>query len=840
VPSPEPVNELLDEAAALHRRGALGEAADCYARVLERDPANATALYHLAQICCQQGKFAEGVACLRRALAAAPGVRVHVLLGRALAELGHAQEALASFDHAIASDGANAGAHGNRGDVLARLGRLEEAVESYQRAIAIKPDALENWCNLGAVQAEIGRHDDALASYERVLALKPSFFEVHLIRSKLLARLGRNGDALAGYDRALAITPNDVAALTGRADVLVALERPQEALASLDQVLAIDPSDVGALSNRGFLLRSLNRYDEALASLDRALALEANHVEALANRAVLLADLGRYDDALASYDRAVTVAPSHVGALCNRSKCLFALNRYGEALAGVEQALAIDPAHVESIYMRGIVLGRLRRHAEAIVAFERVLALAPAHPHALAEMTTSCLAICAWEKSAAAASRLFEAMATGTAIVAPQTLFQLAASPATTLAATRRYVAREIPPGPQLELGPRGASSDRIRVAYLSGDFRVHPVAYLIAELFERHDRGRFDIIGLSFGADDRSELRSRIVKSFDQFHDLRTADDRDAAALIRRLAVDIVVDLGGYTDGARPGILRYRPAPVQVNYLGYAGTMGADFIDYIIADKVVLPFDQQPHYAEKIVHLPDCFMVNDTTRPIAEATPSRADEGLPARGFVFCCFNNAYKISAEIFGVWMRLLGKVDGSVLWLSQLDQIACDNLRAAARAAGIDPARIIFAPRRPDMAGHLARHRLADLFLDTPGYNAHTTASDALWAGLPVVTCIGTTFAGRVAASLIQSVGLPELVTNSLGDYESLALKLAREAALLDSVRQRLAQNRLDLPLFDTARFARHIERAYETMREYERQGRGPQSFSVAPLNPSRPD
>ena len=226
--------------------------------------------------------------------------------------------------------------------------------------------------------------------------------------------------------------------------------------------------------------------------------------------------------------------------------------------------------------------------------------------------------------------------------------------------------------------------------------------------------------------------------------------------------------------------------------------------------------------------------MVNDTTRPISPVTPSRAEEGLPEHGFVFCCFNNAYKISADIFGVWMRLLREIDGSVLWLSQLDPVACDNLRAAAQAAGIDPARIVFAPRKPDMADHLARHRLADVFLDTPGYNAHTTASDALWAGLPVVTCIGSTFAGRVAASLVQSVGLPELVTSSLGDYETLALKLAREPAVLAGIRQRLAHNRLSSPLFNTERFARHIERAYETMRDYGRQGRGPQSFAVAPI------
>ncbi len=833
--SPEPIASLLDEAAALHRSGALDEAAARYARVLHGDPVNATALHHLAQIRCQQGRFAEGVELVRRGLAVEPQrARSHVLLGRALVELGDLAEALASFDRAIVYEGTHAGAHGNRGDVLARLGRLQEAIESYRQAIAIEPGSLANWCNLGAAQAELGRHDEALASYQQVIALQPSFIEAHLMRGNLLRALGRNAEALESYDRALAVAPNEVSALIGRADVLVALKRPDDALASLDQALSIDPSDAGALSNRGFLLQSLNRHDEALASLDRALQIDPNHAGALFNRGSVLSEFGRYGEALTSYDHAVAVSPSDVKAHCNRSKTLFALNRFDEALAGTEQALALDPAHVESLYTRGMVLGRLNRYDEAIAASERVLELASAHPHALAQLATSCLAICAWDKAAAAAGRLTEALAAGTAVVAPHTLLQLSASPAVTLAATRRYVEREIPPGPRLEPAPSAAGGDKIRVAYLSGDFRVHPVAYLTAELFERHDRGRFEIIGLSFGPDDKSALRARIARSFDQFHDVRTVDDRDVAALIRRLGIDIAVDLSGHTDNARPGVLRYRAAPVQVNYLGFAGTMGADFIDYIIADKVVLPLDQQPYYAEKIVHLPDCFLVNDATKAISR-TPLRAEAGLPDKGVVFCCFNNAYKISREVFAVWMRLLGQVDGSVLWLSRLDARACENLRVAARATGIDPGRIVFAPRAPAMADHFARQRLADLFLDTPGYNAHTTASDALWAGLPVLTCIGTTFAGRVAASLLQSVGLSELVTETLDDYEALALELARRPAVLAGIRQRLAQNRLTHPLFDTARFTRHLERAYETMLENARQGRGPQSFSVEPVD-----
>jgi protein O-GlcNAc transferase len=374
---------------------------------------------------------------------------------------------------------------------------------------------------------------------------------------------------------------------------------------------------------------------------------------------------------------------------------------------------------------------------------------------------------------------------------------------------------------------------DKLRIAYLSADFRRHPVASLIAELFELHDRARFEISGISFGPDDQSDMRARLVRSFDQFHDVQSKSDRDVAKLLNDMQVDIAVDLNGRTEDSRLGILAHRPTPVQVTYLGYPGTTGADFIDYVIADETVLPFDQQPFYTERIVHLPDCYQVNDSTRKIAALSPSRSKAGLPDEGFVFCCFNNNFKITAPVFDVWMRLLGLVEGSVLWLLQ-DDAARENLSKAAAARGIDPARVVFAGLQEPQA-HLARHRLADLFLDTLPYNAHTTASDALWAGLPVLTCKGGAFAGRVAASLLHAAGLPELATGDLGEYEALALRLATDPSLLGGFRHRLAQTRASCPLFDTDRFRRHIEDAYITMWEIQQRGESPRSFSVEALD-----
>jgi len=354
-----------------------------------------------------------------------------------------------------------------------------------------------------------------------------------------------------------------------------------------------------------------------------------------------------------------------------------------------------------------------------------------------------------------------------------------------------------------------------------------------MAELFERHDRTRFEIIAYSLGRDDRSEMRYRLGKAFDRFVDLHDLGDMQAAQRIHADQIDILVELKGYTQHARSEIAAFRPAPIQVNFLGYPGTMGADFIDYIIADPVTLPMDQQAFYDERIVHLPDCYQPNDSRRRTADKTPSRAECGLPERGFVFCCFNNSYKITPKFFAIWMRLLAAVPGSVLWLFDANELVRGNLGNEARKAGVDPRRLVFAPRT-GVAEHLARQRLADLFLDTLPYDAHTTTSDALWVGLPVVTILGEAFAGRVAASLLHAVGLAELVTHSLAEYEALALRLAIEPMLLAGVRRKLNANRLTHPLFDCARYTHHLEAAFTRMWEIFTAGGGAESFAVAPI------
>ena len=423
-------------------------------------------------------------------------------------------------------------------------------------------------------------------------------------------------------------------------------------------------------------------------------------------------------------------------------------------------------------------------------------------------------------------------MKSGQSIVSPFTLLGYDSTPALHLACARAYATSRFPrPATALRGGTR-PDRDRLRIAYLSANFNRHAMAYLMVNLFERHDRSRFEIIGVSFGVDDESPIRARVAAAFDRFVDVRTLGDRDVAKLLADMEIDIAVDIMGYTQDGRPGILSHRPAPVQVNYLGYPGTMGTDFIDYIMADAVTVPSGEEAFYTEKVVRLPGCYQVNDRERPIAEATPTRTEAGLPERGFVFCSFNNNYKITAPLFDVWMRLLSSVDVSVLWLLGGNETVEANLRREAAGRGVDPARLVFAPRM-EQGEHLARHRLADLFLDTLPYNAHTTCSDALWAGLPVLTCRGDAFPGRVAASILQAARLPELVTANLTEYAAMAKWLAEDAGLLHEIRQRLAENRLASPLFDTDLSRRHIEAAYRRMWHIHQRGGKPESFDVEP-------
>jgi len=714
--------------------------------------------------------------------------------------------------------------------VAAGRGRLEEADRLLSRALSAHAGSAEAYANHGNVQSARGLLTQALASYDRALEMSPEFPEALNARGIVLQRLGRHSAALASHELALKLRPDFVAALSNRGTALKDLGRLDEAFESYDRALALNPDFVEALNNRGGALKDAGRLDEALQSYDRVLALKPDLAAAHYNRGAVLSALKRHDEALASYDRALTLKRDFPEALNNRGAALAALRRHQEALASYDRALLLMPAFSEALNNRGAALSHLGRNDAASRDLERALRLNPELPFARGTLLRARMHCCDWRAYEEDSTRVIADVRAGKPAIEPFMFLGVSDSAQDQLRCSQTWVRNQCAPSASKPWSGNRYRHDRIRLAYVSSSFHRHPLGYLMAGLFEQHDRNRFETIAISSGPDDRSAMRARLKAAFERFIDVRQRSDREVVQLMRELEIDIAVDASGFSTGARPGIFYQRAAPIQVSYLAYPGTMGADFIDYIVADEVVIPREHHPWYSEKVVYLPDSYLVNDSMQSIAERTPTRAELGLPERGFVFCCFNNNYKTTPQIFDVWMLLLREVEGSVLWLLEGNAAAQSNLRREAAGRRVHPDRLIFAPRLAH-EDHLARHRQANLFLDTLPYNAHTTASDALWAGLPVLTCIGTTFTGRVAASLLRAVGLPELITDSLDDYVALALRLAGDPARLGEIKQKLLAHRTSWPLFDTDRFRRHIEAAYIEMWERHQRGEPPASFSV---------
>lgn len=633
---------------------------------------------------------------------------------------------------------------------------------------------------------------------------------------------------------ALARAPQDGQALFLLGSTFLFEGRLQDALAPLTAA-ATRLAERGVRYRLGHCQFGLGDVAGAEASLRRETQAYPESANAHNTLGSVLAAQGRNEEALAAFMAALRADASHAEANANAGNALHAVGRDQEALALLQRAVAAQPGFAQAHQNLGLVLHALRRYEEAAASFRRAREIAPDLPYALGSELWARLFVCDWRGIDEGIAALRAQVRENRAPAAPFVLMSVSDSPAEQLQAARLYLqdkgAGARPPMQRAVRAPR----DRLRIAYLSSDFHQHATALLMTRLFELHDRRRFEVIGLSYGADDGSPMRARLERAFDRFVDVQRMTDDQAARQLAALDVDIAIDLKGHTEGARLAILASRPAPVQATYLGYPGALGAPYIDYVLADTVVIPPEHQRFYTEKVVYLPDSYQVNDDRAPAAQRIPQRADLGLPEGAFVFCAFNNAYKLRPETFDVWLRLLAAVPGSILWLLENNPAMERNLRERAGSRGVDPARLVFAPKLP-VDQHIARHRRADLFLDALPVNAHTSASDALRAGLPLVTCLGNTFAGRVAASLLRAVGLPELVTETLADYEALALRLARDPQGLAAVRAKLEGNLATHALFDSARTCRHIESAYRLMWERHLRGEPPASFAV-PREPS---
>lgn len=822
------VDQSLRRAASLSARGSVSEAEGIYRQVLERFPTNKRALEGMRALSApkdpktyekgvaavltlyDQGRLREALDHLRLLIDLHPTQPdLHNLAGAASAGTGQLEAAVESYDRAIALRPDYAEVWSNRASALIGLQRLDEALVSCEKAIELQPVNAGAHSNRGIILKQLGRPEEAIRSYDSSLRLHAGSADVHYNRGNALLDLKRPEEAVASYDKAVELRPTYVSALSNRGNALKGLGRLDEALDSYSRAIALQPNFAEAHSNLGIALLGLKRLDEAYASCRKAVDLQPELAVVHYNFAIILHELQRLDEALAAYDIAVARDPGHAEAHANRGHVLYELHRLGDAAEAYAQAVTLKPEDGAGFFSLANVLQELGRLDEAVECYARTIAIDPGHGEAAAQLAFQKARMCDWtvgEKPDLAT------LGIATRAIAPSMFLMLEDEPRLQLLRARKYASEKY--GSVGVATPKAAvRSAPLRIGYFSADFHDHAVMFQLARMFELHDRARFSVQAYSFGPSQDSPMRTRLKQAFDSFHDVRALESRQIAELARHEGIDIAIDLMGYTAHARTDIFAMRPAPVQIAYMGYPGTLGAPFIDYLVADTLLIPDDQRENYAEKIIYLPETYQANDDCRRISDRAMTRAELGLPDAGFVFCCFNNSFKITPTEFDIWMRLLARVDGSVLWLFEANRWMEDNLRAEARKRGIDPARLIFAGRMPH-AEHLARLKQADLFLDCFLCNAHATASDALWAGVPVLTMPGQGFAARVGASVLHGIGLPELVTRTPKAYEQLALDLALNPVLMTAMRTKLAANRSTSPLFDSERFTRHIETAFE--------------------------
>ena len=759
-------------------------------------------------------------------------VAVLIVQGLALHQQGRFNEALAIYEHILAIQE-------NHFDTLQLLGALfvqtqqfAKAVDFLTRALKINPNYAACYSNRGIALEKLNRLDEALESYDIAIRIKSDYAEAHSNRSNILRELNRLDEALESCDIAIRLKPDYADAYSNRGNILNELNRLDEALESYDIAIRLKPDYADAYSNRSNPLRQLNRLDEALESCDIAIRIKSDFAPAYSNRGSILKELNRLDEALENCDNAIRLKPDYADAYSNRGVTLMELNRLDEALESYNIAIRLKPDYAVAYANRGNILREINRYDEAITDFNKALSLEPNIDWVYGFLIDLRMKICSWSDLEGSLGNISKKIVENEKVIQPFSLLSLNDDSLLHKKSSEIYAQSKHPSNNTLGPISKRAKKDKIRIAYFSADFKNHPVALLTAELFELHDRDRFEVFAFSLQkATVGDEMSLRLRKSFDEFIDVDNMSDQEIAQLARKLEIDIAIDLSGLTRFARTRIFSYRVAPTQVNWLGYPGTIGADFIDYIVADKTIISEAHQDFYTEKVVYLPDTYMVDDSKRVASSREFTREEYGLPSSAFVFCCFNNDYKFNPQVLDRWSRILLSVDRSVLWVSENNKYFRTNIKTEFEKRGIDSSRIIFAQRLELMEDHLARYALADLFLDTHPYNAHTTAVDSLKAGVPVLTLMGQSFASRVAASLLNAIGLSELITNTQEEYEALAIELATNPKKLADIKLKLANNYRTMPLFNTPLFAKNIETAYIKMYEGYFEGLPPETINI---------
>ena len=700
---------------------------------------------------------------------------------------------------------------------------FESAANFFAQAISISPHHFQAMQYCGVCLNELLLYKEAIGLFDRVLANNPANSEVYFHKANSFHKLKQIDKAIENYKQAILFNSEFYEAHHNCGLMYFSLNQFEEALLSFNHALTINPKFAVAYSDRGLTLKELFQYEEALEDYNRAIDLNPSFAEAFYNRGILLQDLNQTQLAIDSYSLAIQINPNLSEAYNNRGLSFQQLGNLSVALQDFDFAINLNPEYCVAFVNRGAAYQRLAQFELVVQNYQQAFNLLPNYAFLFGSLVLTRMQLCDWESVTTDLTRLEQELLKRKKATDPFPALVLLDDPKLHQIAAQVYVDDKAPPNPILGDIAHRPPHNRIRLGFYSADLRWHPVAIWLAEQVENHDKSKFELFAFSFRSDVKDPMQQRLQAAFDHFIEVDTKSDLEVANLSRELEIDIALDLGGHTQDSRPGIFAARAAPVQVSHLGFPGSWGGDYIDYILADVFGAPQEMQSYFNERIIYVPALYTY-DRQRAISTEKLTRAEFGLPNTGFVFTCQNGIQKIHPEVFDIWMRLLKNVPGSVLWLQEPHPTAIRNLQKEAQARGVNPARLVFLKREvvavehepARIAKYLASYRLADLFLDTWPYNAGTTAIDALWAGLPVITKSGKSLVSRMATSALHAIEMPELITSTAQDYEALALELATNTSKLQTVKDKLASHRLTTALFDPVANTRHIENAYVSM------------------------
>ncbi len=808
----------------------LDKAVNSYMRAISINPNYVEAHYSIGLVFQDLGQTDSMISHIEKVLTIKPDfVEAHNHLGIALKSNGQLDDAIFSYKNALAIQPKNIEVHNNLGNAYKDKGLIDEAISSYKTALKINPNLPLLNINLGNALKELDQLDEATASYEKAIIIDSNNAEAYNYLGIVLNKLGRTDDAMASYEKAININPNNAEAYNNLGIVLNTIGRLDDAIASYEEALVINPNYTDSYNNLGIVLKKIGRLDDAISSYEKAVKINPNDADTYNNLGIAFADLGRLDDAIASYEKALIINPKYAETYNNLGIIFLKLNRLDDAQKYNEKAIKLKSNFAEAYAAKGRIYTELKQLNKALACLEKVKVINPSLAYNLGAILNVKMNLCHWDDLPKLLVELKKKINNNEEVIVPFDLLGLVDDPELQGKASIIYASEQFPKN--LSLPSLGAYKNhkKIRIGYFSADFKLHPVATLTAELYETHDRNSFEIYAFSFGPNTNDEMNLRIKAGVDHFYDVREKSDKEVVCFARSLEIDIAIDLGGYTADSRTGIFAMSAAPIQASYIGVLATMGAKYYDYLVAGESMIPKENQKYYTEKIVYLPS-YQVNDSKESLPDLTYTRDDFKLPNNVFIYCCFNSTYKFNPGIFDSWARILKAVKKSVLFVAVDEEEIKLNLIKEISQRGIDFKRLIFGGRIP-RPEYLARFKVADLFLDTRPYNAGTTASDALRMGLPVITLEGQSFNSREAASVLNSLEMPELITTSEDEYESLAIELALNPSKLKAIKDRLTVNLSTAPLYNTSLFTKNLEIAYRQMFDRGQKGLKPEHIYV---------